>query len=960
MLFNNNIQARIWFLAFGLFLFCASLDAQNAIIKGTVTDGESGGGLPGTTVFLKDSPIKGTTTDIDGNYTFSDLPAGALTVVFSFIGFQEQEVVINTVNNEVVTQDVALSYTSVLGEEVLVTAQALGQAKAINQQLNAESIANIVSGDRIQELPDVNAAEAVARLPGVSINRSGGEGSKVVIRGLEPKFNAITVNGIRLPANAGNDRSVDLSLISPELLDGIEVYKSPLPDMDAEAVGGTVNLRLRKAPKERAFLARGLFGYNDINNYFGDYKGVLQYSQRFFKSKLGFVAQGNLERFNRGGDITSLGWGQGPTDEVSGVTAIEGRNLRLEDRAEQRRRNNASLSLDYEAGKSSFGFFGLYSNTSRDQFIQQNRYQPGDGIQYIANGIESDLTLFLGTLTGIHTVGSLEIDWVASASRSNTDTPYDFTLRVNDDQRGFDPELNELGNPFNYLEGANPDLRTAYLNDNINDATQTLENNQEYGLNLKLPFDLSDKVGGYLKVGGRYRSIDRTRDVNSIGENFYYLGGEFTRTAAEAFDGDLIFSEANPQQISLNNFVVDGQQVDFEDRNGEQVDFDVVMNEGLIRNWFEQQRDVLQPNRNSRVDNFDVQETVRAAYMMAKINLGKKLSITPGVRYEYSDNQYQAGVSTIINEFAGVEGSFRDTMTFQEYGEILPHLHIKYEPKNWLDVRFSYATTLARPDYSFITPRVQINDNSLTITAGNPELQHMRVQNYDLSLTAYKGGLGLASIGVFYKDVENIFIPQSLQLVDGLAEERGFGNRPEYLLNSFSNFPQSEVYGFEIDLQTNLSFLPAPFNGLVANINYARLFSQTTTFFLTSESFFFPFFRVEYESNAREVAMPSQVPHILNLSIGYDFKKFSARVSGIYQGTNATLYNQNKDFDRFTMDFWRWDASMKQRIGQHFSLFLNVNNFTNQRDVSFIRDERFLSSVQIYGMTATVGAQYKL
>jgi len=270
-LLNNCLKPGLTVL---LLVFATGLSAQTGLVRGTVTELTNGSTLPGTTVYLQANPGKGTVTDIDGKYTLTGVPAGDQALVFSFLGFEDQVITVTVRTGEAVVQDVKLSYESIVGEEVLVTAQALGQAKAINQQLNAEGIANMVSADRIQELPDVNAAEAVSRLPGVSINRSGGEGQKVVIRGLEPKFNAITVNGVRLPANAGNDRSVDLSMISPELLDGIEVYKSPLPDMDAESVGGTVNLRLRKAPKEESLLVRGLLGYNDINSYVGDYKAV--------------------------------------------------------------------------------------------------------------------------------------------------------------------------------------------------------------------------------------------------------------------------------------------------------------------------------------------------------------------------------------------------------------------------------------------------------------------------------------------------------------------------------------------------------------------------------------------------------------------------------------------------------------------------------------------------------------
>ncbi|NJC26889.1 TonB-dependent receptor [Neolewinella antarctica] len=944
-------------------LFCTlgSLQAQVGILKGTISDGEGSGTLPGTTIYLQANSGKGVVSDIDGNYTMTGVPVGRQTIVYSFLGFEEQTIEVVITENDVTTQDVALSFASVMGQEVLVTAQALGQAKAINQQLNSESIANIVSADRIQELPDVNAAEAVARLPGVSINRNGGEGQKVVIRGLEPKFNAITVNGVRLPANSGTDRSVDLSLVSPELLDGIEVYKSPLPDMDAEAVGGTVNLRLRKAPKEETTLLRGLVGANNNNDYIGDYKGVVQHSRRILNDKVGVVAQANVERFNRGGDILGYGWSQGSTDPGTGVTSILGTNLRLEDRSEQRRRNNASVNLDYGTGKSEFGFFGLLSNTSRSQFTVENRYAPnGDGITYNATGIDSDLTLYMGALTGTHTLSKYTIDWVASLSRSKADNPYNFNLNILDGQRPFDAGLDRNSNPANFLAAANPDLSTAFLRSSANRMSETTEDNSEFGINVQRSFNLLEGLSGYVKTGVRYRTIERERSVSGRGENFYFLGGRYTQTARDAFNGNLIALEANPELISLANFVEPGDGVDFEDRDGEAVNFDVALNEDLVRNWYDQQRDVLRIDRNTAVDNFGVSESVAAAYLMAKFDIGKKLSVTPGFRYEYSDNSYRAGISSFTDPFIGLAGSFRDTATAQTYGEFMPHLHIKYEPKDWLDVRLSYATTLARPDYSFVSPRTQIDDNALVIDAGNPNLRHMRVVNYDLSISAYKGGLGLFSVGAFYKDIEDIFVPQSLQLVDGLAEERGFPQYNQYLLNTFSNFPTSKVYGFEFDVQTNLSFLPAPFNGLVINANYARLFSETTTFFLTRKNFFVPFPRTEFTSNSRTVTMPSQVPNIINLSIGYDYKSFAARISGVYQGTKATEYGQNKDFDRFVLSYWRWDASVKQKVGDHLSFFLNVNNFTNQKDITFIREEQFVSRVETYGMTGTIGAQYKL
>ncbi|MEN0050912.1 MAG: carboxypeptidase-like regulatory domain-containing protein, partial [Bacteroidota bacterium] len=197
-------------IVLSVILFWSTHLLSQSTIIGKVMDGE-GVTLPGANIYLRGNNV-GTVTDIDGEYALTNVPLGTQIIVISYLGFETVEQSVEVGENKVNRLNVRLAPAAILSKEVVITGQALGQAKAINQQLNAESIANIVSADRIQELPDVNAAEAIGRLPGISLNRSGGEGQKVVIRGMEPKFAAITVNGVNLPSNSGSDRSVDLSL----------------------------------------------------------------------------------------------------------------------------------------------------------------------------------------------------------------------------------------------------------------------------------------------------------------------------------------------------------------------------------------------------------------------------------------------------------------------------------------------------------------------------------------------------------------------------------------------------------------------------------------------------------------------------------------------------------------------------------------------------------------------------
>ena len=248
----------------------------NVTIQGTVKDAQTGDALPGANVVLVGTSM-GASTDITGKYVIHNVSAGAYTLRATYVGYRTAEVSLQVQEGVDINRDFKLVAVSIEGETVVVTAQALGQNEAINQQLAAPSIMNVVSSARIQELPDANAAESVGRLPGVSVLRDGGEGNKVVIRGLSPKYNAITVDGVRMTSTDPSDRSVDLSMISPNMLEGIQVMKAITPDQDADALGGSVDFKMKEAGfgKEGPgfdFLAQG--GYNKLRDTYNDYKFV--------------------------------------------------------------------------------------------------------------------------------------------------------------------------------------------------------------------------------------------------------------------------------------------------------------------------------------------------------------------------------------------------------------------------------------------------------------------------------------------------------------------------------------------------------------------------------------------------------------------------------------------------------------------------------------------------------------
>ena len=274
------------------------LRAQSVSISGTIVDDQNGEALIGANLILLGTSL-GSATDLKGQYLIPNINPGSYVLRVAFIGYESVLDTLEISGQGDIVRDYRLSYTKIQGEEVTVTAQARGQMNAINRQLAEKSLVNVVSSDRIQELPDANAAESVARIPGITVQREGGEGNKVVIRGLSPKYNSVSVNGIRLAATDSSDRSTDLSMVSQFMLEGIEVTKAGTPDQDGDVLGGRVNFKLKKADPGLHVnaLAQGM--HNGLRKTYSDYKLVLNVSNRFFNQKLGILGLVDFENRDR-------------------------------------------------------------------------------------------------------------------------------------------------------------------------------------------------------------------------------------------------------------------------------------------------------------------------------------------------------------------------------------------------------------------------------------------------------------------------------------------------------------------------------------------------------------------------------------------------------------------------------------------------------------------------------------
>src|SRR5690606_23912299 len=238
-------------------------------LAGRVVEAESGRPLEGASVTVRGTSLA-TVTDARGQFIIPVVPVGAHTVVVAYLGRETREREVTVAAGALARLDVELPSQALelTGIQVL-GARALVQAEALTRQKNAPNIINVVASDQMGRFPDASAPEAVQRIPGVAVARDQGEGRYIQIRGGSPANTQVNVNGVSVPSPEGEVRQIALDAVPVDLLEAVEVSKAILPDMDADAIGGAVNLVTRRAPVSRLFSVEAAGGFATIRDKFG-------------------------------------------------------------------------------------------------------------------------------------------------------------------------------------------------------------------------------------------------------------------------------------------------------------------------------------------------------------------------------------------------------------------------------------------------------------------------------------------------------------------------------------------------------------------------------------------------------------------------------------------------------------------------------------------------------------------
>jgi TonB-dependent receptor len=746
----------------------AMAQSGKGIVAGRVVD--SGGGiLQGAEVELQPLGIKAATNN-QGEFTFTDITAGAYRLSVNFVGFSPVTSDVTVAAGETAHADATLQVAGT-SEQVLVTADRVhGEAEAINRTRTAENILQVLPAEVITSLPNANVADAIGRLPSVTLERDEGEGKYVQIRGAEPRYSNVTIDGVNIPSPESGVRQIKLDIIPSDLVESVEINKTLLANMDGDAIGGSVNMRTKTAGEQPTISLFGLGGYTPIENgrSVSNFGGTI--GKRFGKQKrLGVLFGGAYDWNGRGIDDVEPGLnviqcdpGNCNSSTVSSNAPYFGTYNKYDVREYRyyRTRFGFEGSVDYKINDNSFLYVrGLCSHF--DNFGDRWVYTPQIA-NYTTTPFQGDMS---GTISmnaeirrpveqigsivagGHHVWATSSLSWELSASRSASQdhgysnvafAPTDPNSPLNNIQYGVD-----LSNPyrprFQVQNGVN-----------IFDPTQ-------YSWLGQQGFDVSTGRSAHLNLQG---AVDYGKSYNWNGHFGTFAMGVKVRNGHKFEEAnDLIYDTT--ASIPLSMFSTSQNYTNF---YGGSYSAGALPKYDAIKSYFAANPSAFAVDTNAThtsndPQNFDLIERVVAGYFMNSISFGK-FRLYAGLRFEGTTEDTLGRQVQFATDSSG-NTSYLSTSAISKNGgyiDPLPSAELRYALTSDSGIRLAYGRGIARPNFGDLAPYLRLSPvpgGVSTSSVGNPNLKATHANNYDLLFEQYLHPLGMIQAGFFYKDISD-------------------------------------------------------------------------------------------------------------------------------------------------------------------------------------------------------------
>lgn len=864
-------------------------------------------------------------------------------------------------------------------EEIIVT----GYRMSLNQALEAKraeiGAVDAIMAEDIADFPDLNLAEAIQRIPGVTINREGGQGRTITVRGLSGDFTRTNINGMETVAGTtGNrGRGFDFNVFASELFQSIVVRKTQSAELDEGSLGATVDLQTARPFDFDGFRTAlsGQASYNDVTedtnpraagliSWANDDKtfGALfsaAYSERnpfdegFGTTRWSDNGQAMIDRNGGTGSITGNFGGCIPCASQAEIDAVnESFHPRIpryaESLLEQKRYGLTSALQWAPTDRTLINFDALYAyyssqtenaNTGSISFSRMNAAGinetivrdyalDGDNMVYgvfdnvdlrSENGFERHITKYQQyTLSGSHEfTDTFRMTALVGTSENDLDTPYNFSFAY------------DANNVDGYTYDFRNNSRFPYLVHGIDMTnpdlwTMTAARRRESSIvnsydtaKFAVEYDLNDNLT--VKGGALVKSFEvDMRDFSSGGN----LAADRQLVGVGGIARNLpIGRDMSIPAGSDRNYIVP----------------DVWKSAGYVGLFTD-------PFYSLKVGNSDtrnVQEDDASAFVALDFEYDvfqMPLRGSAGVRYAQTDVT-SLGILDLgdVDQAVTVDNDYTDT---------LPSLNLVLEATDDLLIRGAVAKVMARPQLGDLTPGGTIDNISHTVRFGNPLLNPFRATNYDLGVEWYFTGEALIGAGLFYKDIKSFSVRETQGIPfseTGLPIESAGGNDPAtaYEVSRMVNGDGGWIRGIELQYQQPFTFLPGAFSnfGFIGNYTYIES-------------------AVQY-ANGQRGDLLNLSNNAWNATLYYETDKFSARVSSAFRGEYLTAFpGGNGNTEEGVNDATTIDASVSYNVTDGLTVSLEGLNLTDEYTDSYVDETNLVSRYRHTGREILLGVRW--
>jgi TonB-dependent receptor len=801
-------------------------------------------------------------------------------------------------------------------ETVIVTGTR-GQAAEVKK--DAQVLLDIAPLEQIRSLPDANAAEALQRLPGIQMESDSGAGRFINIRGMDADLNGTTYDGVRLMANnpaspQGGARAVAFDAFPAGILGGIEVIKSLTPELDAEGLGGIVNIQPRHIPTdEDHILDASVGGGVESLRGTGVYKGDITAGKRFFDDKVSVIVSYSYADDRRGiDDIESDGY-----DLTQPSLALQKEMANIQYRW-----------YEYHRTRQGYGGGITYSPNSTTNLylrgIHAGYVETAHKHEYVLDSLASSVIstgMYSATTTPtydlINTKENLGNDLVELGGNTSIGDTVSVDARVSWTQ-GYDTFpygiKAEFLAPDTAIAYNNTDPRYPTYNSAIslvdpsiygfdsgkNGTSNSLDSEWAGVANASFPLEFDDDQG-VVKIGGSLR--DRVRS---------YIEAN---------------ADLNPANTSMSNYV-GGKDVIYYSGHydiGPQPDYGSLL--AITQS-------ALTPDLTTYAHDH---EKIYAGYAQYSATFGD-FDVIGGVRVESTDGAYSVYSDNVDKN--GNE-TFVPFTSNHSYTNLFPDFSVKYQPTDDLQIRLAYSKAIARPGFQQISGSRSVNYNNaqISVTEGNSDLKPTLGDSVDLYASYFMPNDGVLSGGVFYKSFSD-YIIQTVALND--TSVPGFVGQPVDL-TSYSNVGSAHAEGLELDYSQQLKFLPDPFDGLgfEGNLTYVESRGEIRP--------------------GEQHTLPQTSPFAYNAAVSYAYGPLFLKLAASYVSTNLWAVGDDPTTDLYSQPRLRLDFGSTYDITDEVQAYFDVKNLTNTHlEFTQTKSTTFPVQNEFYDQDYLFGVRVKL